>query len=176
VLAQQSEAGLGLSVAEVVALGRLPHRGAWSNDRPQDSAAVAKALLVMGLTALAHQDFATLSGGEMQRVRFARALAQEPGLLILDEPTNHLDVRHQLEMLSVASRLGVTVVATLHDINIASRWCDRICLIDDGRVRALGAPETVLDPDLLASVYGVMVDRDCDPRTGHPRFTFHLDI
>jgi iron complex transport system ATP-binding protein len=143
VLAQQSEAGLGLSVAEVVALGRLPHQGAWSNKRPQDAAAVAKALAVMELTGLAHQDFATLSGGEMQRVRFARALAQEPALLILDEPTNHLDVRHQLEMLSVASRLGVTVIATLHDINIASRWCDRICLIDDGRVRAVGAPETV---------------------------------
>jgi Putative transposase/ABC transporter len=124
VLAQQSEAGLGLSVAEVVALGRLPHRGAWSNDRPQDSAAVAKALLVMGLTALAHQDFATLSGGEMQRVRFARALAQEPGLLILDEPTNHLDVRHQLEMLSVASRLGVTVVATLHEHRLSEQGRD----------------------------------------------------
>jgi iron complex transport system ATP-binding protein len=130
----------------------------------------------MGLTAVAQQPLATLSGGETQRVLFARALAQEPALLILDEPTNHLDVRHQLELLNVASRLGVTVIATLHDINIAVRWCDRVCLVDRGRVRAFGVADDVLDPVLLASIYGVVVDCDRDPRTGRPRFTFHLDI
>lgn len=176
VLAQQSETGLGLSVSEVVALGRLPHRNTWRGETPQDAAVVARVLDVMGLTGLAHQPLATLSGGETQRVLFARALAQEPALLILDEPTNHLDVRHQLELLNVASQLGVTVIATLHDINIAARWCDRICLVDRGRVRALGAADAVLDPALLASIYGVVVDRDRDPRTGRPRFTFHLDI
>jgi iron complex transport system ATP-binding protein len=176
VLAQHSEPGLGLSVAEVVALGRLPHRKLWSGETPLDGTIVARTLDVMGLTALAHQPLATLSGGETQRVLFARALAQQPALLILDEPTNHLDVRHQLELLNVASRLGVTVIATLHDINIAARWCDRICLVDRGRVRALGAADAVLDPVLLASIYGVSVDRDRDPRSGRPRFTFHLDI
>lgn len=176
VLAQHSETGLGLSVSEVVALGRLPHRNTWRGETPQDAAVVARVLDVMGLTGLAHQPLATLSGGETQRVLFARALAQEPALLILDEPTNHLDVRHQLELLNVASQLGVTVIATLHDINIAARWCDRICLVDRGRVRALGAADAVLDPALLASIYGVVVDRDRDPRTGRPRFTFHLDI
>jgi iron complex transport system ATP-binding protein len=175
VLAQHWESGLGLSVVEVVALGRLPHRNIWTGETPRDEAVVARTLEVMGLTALAHQPLGTLSGGETQRVLFARALAQEPALLILDEPTNHLDVRHQLEMLNVASRLGVTVIATLHDINIASRWCDRVCLVDRGRVRALGVADTVLDPSLLASIYGVTVDRDRDPRTGRPRFTFHLD-
>ena len=174
VLAQQSETGLGLSIAEVVALGRLPHRRLWAGESSQDVIAVDEAIALMGLQHLASRSVATLSGGEMQRVLFARALAQRPQLLILDEPTNHLDIRHQLELLNVASGLGVTVIATLHDINIASRWCDRICLIDQGRVRALGAPEAVLDPDLIASVYSVTVDRDRDPRTGHPRFTFHI--
>jgi iron complex transport system ATP-binding protein len=176
VLAQHSESGLGLSVAEVVALGRLPHRSNWHGETLKDAAVVARVLGVMGLSDLARQPLATLSGGETQRVLFARALAQEPALLILDEPTNHLDVRHQLELLNVASRLGVTVIATLHDINIAARWCDRVCLVDRGRVRALGAADTVLDPALLAAIYGVTVDRDRDPRTGRPRFTFHLDI
>ena len=176
VLPQQAELGLGLTVAEVVALGRLPHRNIWRGETLEDAAVVARVLDVMGLTDLAHQPLATLSGGETQRVLFARAIAQEPTLLILDEPTNHLDVRHQLELLNVASRLGVTVIATLHDINIATRWCDRVCLVDRGRVRALGAPDSVLDPVLLASIYGVVVDRDRDPRTGRPRFTFHLDI
>jgi iron complex transport system ATP-binding protein len=158
-----------------VALGRLPHQNIWSGTTALDADLVARAIDVMGLRDIADQPLATLSGGEAQRVLFARALAQSPSLLILDEPTNHLDVRHQLELLNVVSRLGVTVIATLHDINIASRWCDRVCLIDQGRVRALGAADDVLDPPLLASIYGVVVDRDRDPRTGRPRFTFHLN-
>jgi iron complex transport system ATP-binding protein len=173
VLTQHSEPGLGLSVAEVVAIGRLPHRKLWGGKTAKDAELVARAIDLMGLSELAHQPLATLSGGETQRVLFARALAQAPSLLILDEPTNHLDVRHQLELLGVASQLGVTVIATLHDINMACRWCDRVCLIDRGRVRALGPATDVLDPELLASIYGVAVDRDRDPRTGHPRFSFH---
>jgi iron complex transport system ATP-binding protein len=175
VLTQHSDARPALVVAEVVALGRLPHRSAFGGAQANDAAIVARAIAAMGLTDIAQQPLATLSGGEAQRVMLARALAQEPTLLILDEPTNHLDVRHQLELLNIVSRLGVTVIATLHDINIAARWCDRICLIKHGKVRVLGVPEQVLAADLLASVYGVTVDRDRDPRTGRPRFSFHLN-
>jgi len=175
VLTQHSDAGAALSVTEVVALGRLPHRGRFGGASAKDAAIVAQALEVMALKDVAHQPLATLSGGETQRVMFARALAQQPTLLILDEPTNHLDVRHQLELLNIVSRLGITVIATLHDINVAAGWCDRICLIERGKVRALGAPDTVLEPALLAEIYGVTVDRDRDPRTGRPRFSFHLN-
>jgi iron complex transport system ATP-binding protein len=175
VLTQHSDTGLGLSIAEVVALGRMPHRGAWSGEGPEDQAAVEEALASVGLREWRDQPFATLSGGEKQRVLFARVLAQKPSLLILDEPTNHLDIRHQLELLNVAGSLGVAVIATMHDINIAARWCDRLCLIDAGRVKALGAPDEVLDPALIGAVYGVVVDRDRDPRTGNPRLCFHLD-
>jgi len=174
VLTQESESRPSLSVADVVALGRLPHGNGLGGASAEDAAIVARMLALLGLTEIALQPFATLSGGEAQRAMFARALAQQPTLLVLDEPTNHLDVRHQLELLNIASGLGITVIATLHDINIAARWCDRICLIDRGKVRGLGPPDQVLAPELLASVYGVAVDRDDDPRTGRPRFSFHL--
>lgn len=175
VLAQHSEAGLGLTVAEVVALGRLPHRTAWGGARAEDELAIDGALSATGLTDWRDRPFAPLSGGEKQRVLFARALAQRPRLLVLDEPTNHLDVRHQLELLEAARRLGIGVVTTLHDLNIAARWCDRLCLLDQGRVRAAGTPEEVLTAELIGSVYGIGVHRDRDPRTGHPRLSYYLE-
>jgi iron complex transport system ATP-binding protein len=175
VLAQQSETGLGLSVGQVVGLGRLPHRRAWGAEGAADRAAVDEALADVGLAGWHERPFNPLSGGEKQRVLFARALAQKPSLLILDEPTNHLDIRHQIEVLDVARRRGISIVASLHDLNLAARWCNRLCLIDQGRVRAVGSPDEVLTPALIGAVYGVAVDRDRDPRSGHPRLTFHLN-
>jgi iron complex transport system ATP-binding protein len=174
VLAQHAEAGLGLTVGEVVALGRLPHGTGWGG-AVDDAAAVSEALVAVDLASWRNRPFAPLSGGEKQRVLFARALAQRPRLLILDEPTNHLDIRHQLELLRVAHDLGIGVVATLHDLNVAARWCDRLCLLDGGFVRRVGPPDLVLDPNLIGAVYGVAVARDLDPRTGHPRLSFYLD-
>ena len=174
VLAQHAGAGLGLTVAEVVALGRLPHGRSWRGG-VGDAAAVTEALVTVGLLDWRERSFAPLSGGEKQRVLFARALAQRPRLLILDEPTNHLDIRHQLDLLRVARDLGVSVIATLHDLNVAARWGDRLCLLDAGIVRRVGPPDVVLDPDLIGPVYGVSVARDRDPRTRHPRLSFYLD-
>jgi len=175
VLAQHSEAGLGLTVAEVVALGRLPHRRAWGQADGADAAAIGDALRAVGLVSWRDRPFAPLSGGEKQRVLFARALAQRPALLILDEPTNHLDIRHQLELLQAAQALGISVVTTLHDLNVAARWCDRLFLLDHGCIVATGTPDAVLTPRLIGSVYGVGVDRDQDPRTGHPRLSYYLE-
>lgn len=175
VLAQHSEAGLGLTVGEVVALGRLPHRGTWGRAEAGDAAAVARALDAVGLSAWHDRRFAPLSGGEKQQVLFARALAQDPSLLILDEPTNHLDIRHQLELLRAARDQGVSVIVTLHDLNLAARWCDRLCLLEAGRIRVTGPPETVLTPALIGAAYGVQVESDRDPRTGRPRLSYYLD-
>ena len=174
VLAQESEAGLGLTVEEVVNLGRLPHRPNWGATTDADHRVVAHALAAVGLSDWRDRPFGPLSGGEKQRVLFARALAQKPSLLILDEPINHLDIRHQLEVLETVRRLGVSVVATLHDLNLAGRWCDRLCLVVAGRVRAVGAPGDVLTPEIIGPAYGVAVDRDVEPRTGSPRLTFHI--
>ena len=174
VLAQHTEAGLGLTVGEVVALGRLPHQRAWGRSGVDDASAVQDALGAVGLSAWHTRPFAPLSGGEKQQVLFARALAQRPSLLILDEPTNHLDIRHQLELLRAAQALGVSVVVTLHDLNLAARWCDRLCLLEAGRIRKTGPPEAVLTPELIGAVYGVHVERDTDPRTGRPCLSYYL--
>jgi iron complex transport system ATP-binding protein len=173
VLVQHSEAGPGLSVAEVVTLGRLPHGASWRGETEDDRQAVDAALAVVGMVDWRDRPFGPLSGGEKQRVLFARALAQQPSLLLLDEPTNHLDIKHQFDVLRSAQGLGVTVVMTLHDLNLAARWCDRICLIDEGRVRAIGPPAEVMIPELISPAYGVTVVRDRDPRTGVPRLTFY---
>ncbi len=175
VLAQHSEAGLGLTVGEVVELGRLPHRRAWGRAETGDAAAVTDALAAIGLAAWRDRPFASLSGGEKQQVLFARALAQRPSLLILDEPTNHLDIRHQLELLRAARAQGVTVIVTLHDLNLAGRWCDRLCLLEAGHIRATGPPGRVLTPELIGDVYGVQVETDQDPRTGRPRLSYYLE-
>ena len=90
--------------------------------------------------------------------------------------TNHLDIRYQLELLEAARRLRISVITTLHDLNLAARWCDRLCLMVDGCVRAIGRPDDVLDPEIIGAAYGVAVDRDFDPRTGRPRLSFHLDV
>lgn len=174
VLAQHSEAGLGLRIGDVVALGRLPHRSSWGAESAADLAAIEDALAAVGLSDWRDRPFAPLSGGEKQRVLFARALAQTPSILILDEPTNHLDIRHQLELLEAARRRNITIIATLHDLNLASQWCDRVCLLCEGQVRAIGAPEEVLTPQLIAAAYGVEVDTSRDPRTGRIRLHFHL--
>ncbi|MCR6633385.1 ABC transporter ATP-binding protein [Devosia sp.] len=148
-----------LSVADVVALGRIPHVLAWlSGLGSDDEAVVAGALERVGMSGFATRQFNTLSGGEQQRVHIARALAQQPKLLVLDEPTSHLDIRAQLQVLHLLGDLagaGGTVLLALHDLNLALRFCDWLVVLDAGQVVAEGRPPEVLREDLLARVYGV---------------------
>lgn len=144
-----------LSVRDVVRLGRTPHRsalGAWNRD---DEAALRRALDQTGMTGHADQRWQTLSGGERQRAHIARALAQEPSILFLDEPTNHLDVHHQIEILRLVRALRLTSVVALHDLNLAALFCDRIVVLDAGRVVACGPPRAVLTEGLLKDVFRV---------------------
>ncbi|MFK4808871.1 ABC transporter ATP-binding protein [Devosia sp. ZW T5_3] len=169
---QEPATDFGLTVAEIVELGLTPHLGRFGQ---ADLAEVESALALMGLTSFAARDFATLSGGEKQRVMIARALLQKPDLLILDEPTNHLDIRHQLEVLALLSRLDATVIVSLHDLALASAHADRVLVLDNGRQVQLGAPLDVLTPQSIRRTFAVDVAIDAHPATGRPRFSFHLN-
>ncbi|MFD5429502.1 ABC transporter ATP-binding protein [Streptomyces sp. NPDC127084] len=170
---QESAGDFELSVYDVVAMGRTPHKRAFDGDDTDDRGIVMDALGNLDAAGLAHAPFSRLSGGEKQRVLIARALAQRAGTMVLDEPTNHLDLRHQLDTLRLVRRLGVTAVVALHDLNLAAAFCDRICVMDGGRVVATGSPAEVLTPELLAEVYRVDAEVVPHPRTGIPHVTLN---
>lgn len=158
VVEQHAETLVELSVLDVVRLGRVPHRRAWTAGTRADEEAVRTALERTGLTDHADRRWHTLSGGERQRVQIARALAQEPRELLLDEPTNHLDVRHQLDLLALVAGLPVTGVVALHDLNLAALYCDQVVVLRQGRVVAAGTPGDTLTEALIADVYGVRAE------------------
>jgi iron complex transport system ATP-binding protein len=165
-----------LTVRDVVALGRIPHEAAWqSAPSPEDAVIIDMALTETGMTSFAARRFDTLSGGEQQRVHLARALAQEPRLLLLDEPTSHLDIRGQLQLLALLrhkAAQGMTVVLALHDLNLAARFCDHLVVLSDGALAAEGVPRAVLTPDLLSSVYGVAARLVPDPGSDRPLIVY----
>lgn len=155
VVAQHNYYNFDFSVKEVVLMGRSPHKRALERDNAQDFLIVAEALKKVGMTKFADRSFSTLSGGEQQRVILARALAQQTPCLILDEPTNHLDITHQLQLLRIVKNLDVTVISAIHDLNIAAMFCDRIYVLEAGRIVADGAPEEVLTRELIRDIYRV---------------------
>lgn len=169
---QESGADFDLTVREVVAMGRTPHKRLLDGDTAQDAGLIESALASVDAACLAGRPFERLSGGERQRVLIARALAQQPSLLVLDEPTNHLDIRHQLEVLGILRRLPATVLTALHDLNLAAYYCDRLYVLREGEVTASGPPAEVLTPALLEDVYGVASEVVIHPRTGAPQVTF----
>nr|WP_125775384.1 ATP-binding cassette domain-containing protein [Antribacter gilvus] len=172
---QDATTDLPVTVLDAVLLGRIPHRSLLAGDSDADRTAAWAALRTAGADGLADREVATLSGGERQRVHMARALAQEPRLLLLDEPTNHLDIAAQLHAMRVLRRLaddGVTVLAALHDLNLAAATCDHVVLLADGRVSAAGPIGEVLVPEVIEPVYGVRCDVLTHPRTGRPVLVF----
>ena len=173
-LEQNVAPSVDLSVREVVLLGRIPHRsrllGSFGGD--DDLAVATEALAMVGAGDLIDRRWHTLSGGQQQRVQIARALAQRPSLLLLDEPTNHLDVSAQLSLLHQVRGLGLTSVLALHDLNLAAAYCDRIVLLQAGRLVAFGTPAEVLRPEIIRAVYGVDCDIVPHPRTGRPVIVF----
>ncbi|MGW4503716.1 ABC transporter ATP-binding protein [Streptomyces sp. NPDC004436] len=168
---QESGGDFELTVYDVAAMGRTPHKRAFAGDDATDRAVVMEALAELDVVALADAPFDRLSGGEKQRVLIARALAQRAGTMVLDEPTNHLDLRHQLDALRLVRRTGVTAVIALHDLNLAAAFCDRICVMDGGRTVVTGTPGEVLTPELLAGVYRVEAEVSRHADTGIPQIT-----
>jgi iron complex transport system ATP-binding protein len=162
---------------DYVLYGRFPHQGRMDGESDADRKLADRILNEVGLSDRARDGVLSLSGGERQRAVLGRALAQETPILLLDEPTAHLDIGHQLDLLSRVRALsrsrGVTVVAALHDLNLAARFADRIVVLSRGRRVADGAPGQVLSEDLLARVWGIAADLERDRRTGLPYLVPH---
>jgi iron complex transport system ATP-binding protein len=171
---QSEQIAFPLVTREMVAMGRYPHLGPLEGERDEDRRAVTRALAACDVADLAERDVTTLSGGELQRVRIARALAQEPRALVLDEPTSSLDIRHEmaiLELLREAVDAGMTVLLITHGLDAAAQFADRMLLLSGGSVAAEGTPDEVMREDTLAAVYDWPISVRPDPETGAPRVT-----
>ena len=172
---QEQPTDFALTVREIVALGRTPHRkGFGGGAGARDTAIVQDALDQLGLAHFASRQLGTLSGGERQRVMVARALAQEPRLLILDEPTNHLDMRHQLEVLALIRELPLTIVTSLHDLNMATAVCDHVLMLQGGAPLSFGTPQTVLTESAVSQTFQVIARQERLAPSDTKHFTFHL--
>jgi iron complex transport system ATP-binding protein len=170
VLRQRIHVALPFTTFEVVLMGRTPHlRG--RSEGPEDVAIVQNALQCTGMAPFAERLFPTLSGGEQTRASLARVLAQQAPLVLLDEPTAALDLRHQHAALRLARAVaasGGAAVIVLHDLNLAAGYADRIGILHEGRLVAIGAPWDVLRPELLSAVYGIPIVVHPHPHTGAP--------
>ena len=181
---QESQQIFPFTIAETVLMGRFPHRRSNSGfgrlvgigwEEPGDLSLAQQAMEDADVVHLASRSIRDVSGGERQRVMIARALAQQPQVLLLDEPTAFLDLHHQLDICRILRRLneerGLTVVLVSHDLNLASQYCDRLMLLHEGRIFRMGSPNDVICPEILEAVYRCPVLVDRHPVSGLPRVT-----
>lgn len=180
VLPQHSETAFSYSVKDVVSLGRYPYqKGFWQSGTKEDNNIVYDAMEQTGVLPFANKPLQSLSGGERQRVLLARALAQQPDVLLLDEPTNHLDISYQISFLDTlkrwASNKGLTVIAILHDLNMASLYCDRIMLLNKGKAVAIDQPAHVMEEKRLRDVYNTTLNCNEHPHVPKPLITLLPD-
>ncbi|AWZ49813.1 cobalamin/Fe3+-siderophore ABC transporter ATP-binding protein [Clostridiaceae bacterium 14S0207] len=148
-----------MTVYDIVAMGRYPHTDFWGHLSNEDNEKILDALKVVNADYLTERYFDELSDGEKQKILVARALVQEPEIIILDEPTTHLDIRHRLELIDILKKLskekGITVILSLHEIDIALKSCDKVVLVKEHKIIAYGAPEDVVDENIINNLYGL---------------------
>lgn len=166
VVLQETPSQFNLSLFDVVALGLTPHKTLFSTTTQADKQKIAQAISHVGLESHSTQLFDSLSGGEKQRAFIARAIVQQPQLLIMDEPTSHLDVKYQIQLMELAKSLGITVFASFHDLNLAAAMCDELVVIKSGEIVDAGKPNKVVTEQMLDEVFGV-----CAQVSTHPQAT-----
>ena len=172
---QENSSDFSLTVREIVTLGRTPY-SKWliNSNSESDKKIVQSSIDRLSLTKFENRHLNTLSGGERQRVMVARALAQEPDILILDEPTNHLDIRQQLEILNLLKDLSITVITSLHDLNMARSNCDEILLLKDGHALGFGNPNLILSESNISEAFRVKACHELLTPSNNKQITFHL--
>jgi iron complex transport system ATP-binding protein len=163
VLKQENTNLYDFTVEEMVLMGRTPHKRLLESDNQNDRTIIKDSLLSVGMWEFRNNKFLMLSGGEKQRVLIARALAQQPNILLLDEPTNHLDIHHQIQLLELVKKFNLTVMAALHDLNLAANYCDTVIVIHKGKIVAHGTPREVFTVKLLEDVFHVKTSIQVDP-------------
>jgi iron complex transport system ATP-binding protein len=172
VMTQEAPTEFDLTVLDAVLLARVPFQRGFGRDTDADLDLAWAALERVGAADVADRLVGRLSGGQRQRVMLARALAADAPVLVLDEPTNHLDIAFQLELMRIATDLDRTIIAALHDLNLAATHCDDIAVLDGGRLVAAGDPAEALAPHVVEEVFRVGVDQLTHPRTGRPVLVF----
>lgn len=165
VVGQFNNINFDFKVIDIVLMGRSPHKGLLEKDTKKDYAIALEALYLVGMTDSAEKSFSLLSGGEKQRVILARAITQEPKILILDEPTNHLDIKYQLEVMTIVKKLNICILAALHDLTLAAQFCDEIYVLKDGIIVSNGIPKGVITKEMIKEVYDVNSHVSINPIT-----------
>ena len=170
---QKSPPIFDLKVYDVVRMGLLPYKTLFARDTDADKKEIMLALDKVGLATNENKFFNTLSGGEQQRVLIAKALVQKAKILVLDEPTNHLDIFYQHQILQLVQALNITVIMTIHDLNLAAQYCNRLLLLDKGTLVTNSNVDKVLSPKVLSKVFGLPCYRDDAQHCGLPRVHFY---
>ncbi|WP_053956419.1 ABC transporter ATP-binding protein [Inediibacterium massiliense] len=174
VVAQENNIAFDFSVRDIVLMGRYPTKKLFEGSNHEDIEIAKDALKKVGMENIEDKSFSKLSGGEKQRILIARAMAQKTEFLILDEPTNHLDIGYQIKILKFLKKLQKTIVISLHDLNMAAEYCDRIYAIKDGRIVKSGTPNEVLNAELIKELYGVDVEIETHPNTKKIKISYVL--
>lgn len=155
VLAQETQTQFEFTVEQIVKMGRYPYKSVFEDYSKEDIEMVEQILVKVGLQAYRHRIFSELSGGEKQRTLIARALVQNTQFLVLDEPTNHLDIGYQIQLMDLVKNLQITTIAAIHDLNLATMYCDYLIVMKDGEIINMGKIEEVITTDMLKTVFGV---------------------
>ncbi|MCM3584940.1 ABC transporter ATP-binding protein [Mesobacillus maritimus] len=175
VVTQETPVLFDFTVGEMVMMGRTPYKKWLANDNEDDFAIVEDSMRLANVQHLKNRPFSLLSGGEKKRVMLARALAQQANILILDEPTNHLDIEHQYQLMDLVKRLPITIVAALHDLNLAAGYCDELLVMKDGELYLEGTPEQVLTEETLKEVFHMQAGISRNPFTKKLHLFYHTE-